>query len=389
MDALLAQLSTSLPQAHTLDQLARPLLEMLGRVTGLESTYLTTIDRDADTQTIQIARNTGSLAMAEGLTVPWSDTLCKRALDSGCLATSQVDMLWADSEAARRLGIKTYMTSPIRGDGGELLGTLCAASPRREPIGGDAETLLRLFSTLVSQFLQRERLMTELRLANERLTTYALTDALTGLPNRRALFDDLQRLLNRAVRDGTSVLVGCIDLDGFKAINDRHGHQVGDRFLEAVAQRLSLELRGSDLLARMGGDEFVVVGPGADLTQWPAQEGALIEHGEPHLAARTLQQRATLATVGRFELGDQVLHYAGASVGVVALNPVGLSAEEALQLADARMYEVKRRRHQQAQHASAATGDHAGIVPTAEGGAPTSASASTTSASSSSTPSLT
>ncbi|UXH80790.1 GGDEF domain-containing protein [Roseateles amylovorans] len=202
--------------------------------------------------------------------------------------------------------------------------------------------------------------MADLRTANERLTTYALTDALTGLPNRRALFDDLQRLLNRAVRDGTSVLVGCIDLDGFKAINDRYGHQVGDRFLQAVAQRLSLELRGSDLLARMGGDEFVVVGPGADMTDAPAPNGPQIDRGEPQLAARTLQQRATLATVGRFELGEQVLHYAGASVGVVALNPVGLSAEEALQLADARMYEVKRGRHQQAQSGQSGESDQSG-----------------------------
>ncbi|WAC76006.1 GGDEF domain-containing protein [Roseateles sp. SL47] len=189
--------------------------------------------------------------------------------------------------------------------------------------------------------------MEELRAANEQLATFALTDPLTGLPNRRALFDELQRLIQRASRDGSSLLVGCIDLDGFKAINDRLGHQAGDRFLQEVAQRLSLEMRGSDMLARMGGDEFVVVGPGVDLRARPASSGPSLDHADALQAAHTLEQRASLATVGRFELDGQFVQYGGASVGVVPLNPVGLTAEEALQLADARMYEVKRARQQQ------------------------------------------
>ncbi len=345
MDALLARLTSTVPVARNLDQLTRPLLDMLGSITGLESTYLTTIDLRAGQQQVLIARNTGTMTIPEGLTVDWSDTLCKRALDAGRMATSDVADCWGDSDAARQLGIQTYVSAPVRDDGGELMGTLCAASAQRRPIAPEAESLLRLFSSLVAQFLQRERLVAELRAANEQLATYALTDALTGLPNRRALFDELQRQLQRAARDGICVLLGCIDLDGFKAVNDQLGHHRGDLFLREMAQRLSLELRGSDMLARVGGDEFVVVGPGVALGgASSAQAAPRLDRGEPAQAARTLEQRASLASVGRFDLEGHALQYAGASVGVVALDPTGLSVEQALHLADERMYDVKRAR---------------------------------------------
>lgn len=317
---------------------------MLGTVTGLESTYLTTVDLRAGQQHVLLARNAGAMVIPEGLTVDWSDTLCKRALDAGRMATSDVAACWGDSVAARALGIQTYVSTPVRSDDGELLGTLCAASAQARALAPEAEAMLRLFSSLVGQCIERERLVAHLRSANEQLATFALTDALTGLPNRRALFDELQRLLQRAARDGSCVLIGGIDLDGFKAINDQLGHQRGDLFLREMAQRLSLELRGSDMLARIGGDEFVVVGPGVSLSGLPPSTGPLIERGEPLQAARTLEQRASLATVGRFELDGAPLHYAGASVGVVAVDPTVVGVEQALQLADERMYRIKRAR---------------------------------------------
>lgn len=349
MDALIAQLSATVPKARSLEQLTRPLLDMLGALTGLESTYLTAVDEAAARQRVLMARNAGAMQVPEGLVVDWEDTLCRRALEEDRRVTLDVPQRWPDSQAAQRLGIQTYVSTPVRSDDGALLGTLCGASARVQPVSADALAALSLFSALVGQFIERERLVEELRAANEQLATFALTDSLTGLPNRRALFDELQRLIQRASRDGTCVLVGCVDLDGFKAINDRLGHQLGDQFLREVAQRLSLEMRGSDMLARMGGDEFVVVGPGVDLRgrPVPAQAGSVIDHPEALQAAATLQQRASLATVGRFDLDGHPVQYAGASVGVVALNPVGLTAEEALHLADARMYEVKRARQQQ------------------------------------------
>ncbi|AOZ08138.1 diguanylate cyclase [Cupriavidus malaysiensis] len=339
LDSILSQLSATLPAAKTIEQLTRPLLEMLGEVTGLESTYLTSVDLVENVQHVRFARNTGSMTIPEGLSVPWADTLCKRALDAGRMVTDDVPGCWGDSGAARQLGIQTYVSAPVRAEDGELLGTLCAASADRQPLPPAAQSVLQLFSSIVANFVEREALLARLSAANERLAAYALTDALTGLPNRRALLDELQRLLARAVRERSKVLVGCIDLDGFKAINDRYGHQAGDIFLQEVSRRLASSLRVMDMLSRIGGDEFVFVGP--ELAP---------EAGEAERAARLLQARVTAATAGHYVLGGQALAYDGASVGVVSLDPIGLSTESALKQADMRMYEVKRQRKRAVAH---------------------------------------
>ncbi|MDC7714446.1 diguanylate cyclase [Vogesella sp. LYT5W] len=346
MDPILSQLSLSLKTARTIDQLIRPVLEMLGNITGMESTYLTSIELGPGVQHVRYARNSGDMQIPEGLSVPWEDTLCKRSLDMGILSTDQVSTLWGDSDAARQLGIKTYISAPVRSGDGGLLGTLCAASARSVTISGETETLLQLFANIVANFIEREMLLDELQHANARLAAHALADPLTGLPNRRALFDELERLLAQAVRTGSSVLVGVIDLDGFKQINDRHGHQAGDDFLQAVAQRLQSGLRATEMLGRMGGDEFLFIGPGP---AWPkgALPGALITEGEPASAAHALQQRLSALTTGDYPLAGHRIAYGGGSVGVVALAPFGLHSADAIHLADSEMYVVKqaRKRH--------------------------------------------
>lgn len=376
MDPILSQLAGSVPAARSIEQLTRPLLDMLGAVTGLESTYLTSIDLDQNVQHVRFARNVGDMTIPEGLSVPWDDTLCKRAIDEGRMSTSDVSSCWGDSDAARTLGIQTYLSAPIRDDTGALVGTLCAASSNQRTISADAESVLRLFSNLVANYIERERLLENLQSANQRLMSYALTDPLTGLPNRRALYEDLQRLLSLGVREKTAILVGVIDLDGFKTINDEYGHQCGDLFLQEMARRLRAGLRASDMLGRLGGDEFVIVGlgpalpidgPAAGMQAAGLQAAGLhangvravgspaaaalnrgvIDSGDLHAAAQILQGRAAASTVGEFQLGSHTLQYAGASVGVVALDPAGLDAEAAVKLADARMYEVKRTRKQQ------------------------------------------
>lgn len=95
--------------------------------------------------------------------------------------------------------------------------------------------------------------------ANRRLSALALQDPLTSLPNRAALEAQLDRALAAARRQGTALAVLMIDLDGFKPINDRHGHEVGDRVLVEVGRRLRGSARDSDFVARLGGDEFVML----------------------------------------------------------------------------------------------------------------------------------
>lgn len=326
---ILGKVSETLGSARTVEQLTRPLLELLELVTGLESTYLTHIDAGAGMQTIVFSRNSRTMQIPEGLSVPWGDTLCKRALEEGRSYTEDVAACWGDSEAARALGIQTYASTPVYLGGEHLYGTLCAASSGRQPLTPQGQQALSLFSTLIGQQLERERLLEDLQKANAALETESATDALTGLPNRRCTLAELERLFALGRRTGQRVLVVFIDLDGFKKINDTHGHDTGDVFLVEVGRRLSKGLRAGDMLGRLGGDEFVVIGLTA-----PGD-------GENDEAPR---RRLAPLVQGRYDLGEVVIDYSGASFGVVLADPHRSNPDEALREADARMYENKRSR---------------------------------------------
>ncbi len=329
------RLSDSIVAARSLEELVRPLLEMLQAVTGLESAYVTAIDEPAGLQHVLFARNSRRLQIPEGLSVPWEDTLCKRALEEGRTYTDDVAACWRDSDAARALGIATYTSTPIRTDDGALYGTLCAASDERKPLADGAERVLQMFSRLIGQQVERERLVQSLRVANDALATSALLDPLTGLPNRRALMADLRRRVAQADREHHSLLIAFVDLDGFKAINDRYGHDAGDRFLHDIGNALVATLRAGDLCARLGGDEFVVLAGGPH------------ESDPPQAAVDALHHRLQAATTRRFDLGDAgAIDYAGPSIGVIAADPAVTDPDVLLMTADAAMYRVKRARRE-------------------------------------------
>lgn len=111
----------------------------------------------------------------------------------------------------------------------------------------------------VRQVLVLARDVSEAVRMKDELRAAALHDPLTGLPNRRLLTDRLDSALRRALRAGQQVTVLFVDLDGFKGVNDSGGHEVGDDVLIATAERLSKAVRPNDTVARVGGDEFVVL----------------------------------------------------------------------------------------------------------------------------------
>lgn len=101
--------------------------------------------------------------------------------------------------------------------------------------------------------------ITQIKSHQQQLEHIAHYDVLTNLPNRLLFAEHLQQAMAQAVRRGSQLAVVYLDLDGFKAINDRYGHSVGDNLLVVLAQRMRGVLREGDIMARLGGDEFAAV----------------------------------------------------------------------------------------------------------------------------------
>ena len=150
-------------------------------------------------------------------------------------------------------------------------------------------------------------------------------DDLTGLPNRRLLAERAAAALATSELRKVSCAVMAIDLDGFKEVNDRYGHEVGDETLREIAARLTRVMRPQDTVARRGGDEFAVLVPDV---------GSMIE--VERIATRLLQVVAQpVAQQGRPTLG------VSASIGIALAPEQGRDLERLLQLADLAMYDAK------------------------------------------------
>ncbi len=312
--------------AESLTDLIQPLLATMEELTGLESTYLTEIDLQAGIQKVLFSRNRGTLSIDAGLSVPWEDTLCKRALEEGLPYTCDVQSHWQDSAPARVLGIQTYLNAPIRLVDGRLFGTLCAASSQVRELPSGTTKLLEFLAVIIAQFIDRERLIRRLSQENAVLDAVAHTDPLTQLPNRKALLHVLEARQKKAQEESSAVVVFFIDMDRFKEINDSYGHKTGDEFLRIQGERLRDALRPTDFLARIGGDEFVA------LASFPSENGYQV---------RRVCDRLREATTGRITVFDRELDYCGASIGFASSGGKEFDAEKLLVAADADMYSDK------------------------------------------------
>ena len=183
------------------------------------------------------------------------------------------------------------------------------------------------FALSAQDVTERRRAEEELKALSASLAERAVRDPLTGLANRVLLEERLRASLSRDARDGRSTALLFLDLDGFKDVNDRHGHAAGDLVLKAVADRLRCAVRPSDTVARLGGDEFVVLLEGAT-------------------AAAVQALRTRLSAVVAEPVEGTVDLRVGVSIGM-ALADRGESEPGALlALADRRMYAAKgARRH--------------------------------------------
>ena len=168
--------------------------------------------------------------------------------------------------------------------------------------------------------------VTELRQLQANMADLALRDPLTGLANRRLFEELLDAALARTQRNGTPLAVAFLDLDDFKSVNDRHGHDVGDLVLRETARRLLAIIRGADSVARIGGDEFVIV-------------------YEPNdTASYNMVQRIDRALSAPITITPTTFVRCSPSIGIADTTTVGYDGAALLAAADEAMYTMKRTR---------------------------------------------
>ena len=236
-----------------------------------------------------------------------------------------IDLSMARQIAAIRAGQKpvdAYMAEAAIKEGatGPLLNALNGLFQQVSERNRELQDLNR---SLEAKVAQRTQSLSE---ANQLLEQIALTDVLTGLPNRRPAMDRLAQSWAQAARDASPLSCMMIDADGFKQVNDRYGHAAGDEVLRQLAARLRDAVRLNDIVCRLGGDEFLIICPGTAL------EGAL-QLGE------AIRQK-----VANLHVPVEHDEWAGSvSVGVAAKTPAVQDFEALMKTADEGLYMAKRK----------------------------------------------
>jgi len=259
------------------------------------------------------------LAATDGLVIGPNIGSCGAAAWSGRLVVSAdlaEDPRWAPAvELSRRAGVAHCWSMPIKGAEGQVLGTLAFYGRRpREPLPAHL-ALLHDWARVAGIAIERSQTL-------YRLTYDARHDGLTGLPNRLAIFEELDDAILRACRTALAAVL-FVDLDGLKALNDTLGHDRADEMIQEIAVRLSKTVEG-DFVGRFGGDEFIVIVEG--VTD-PQQVGELGERLLDAIAQPLPGLTSTVVT---------------ASIGVALIRDDAVDARTAIGEADAAMYAAKR-----------------------------------------------
>jgi diguanylate cyclase (GGDEF)-like protein/PAS domain S-box-containing protein len=286
----------------------------------------------------------GSSGIEIGVPIPLEQTMSKYAIESGDVwPVDDLSAFVYPNEAANR-GWGSVVVVPLEING-TTYGTFSLGSlaPRARAFTSDDRHYMSLVSSLLAFGLQRAQQQRE-------LDALAFFDQLTGLPNRTLLGDSLDLLIDDAHRYRASFAVHYVDLDLFKSINDTYGHAAGDEVLRLVAVRMKECVRAGDVVARVGGDEFVIL--------------QRLTNGRKD--AEVLAERIVKTIAEPFEV-DGVVHEIGASVGITVrvatadAGSGGSEQEEAsaiLARADEALYSAKsrgRNRYEFAEVANAST----------------------------------
>ena len=271
--------------------------------------------------TLRVVARDGALTGAEPALAPGAGSQAGYTLgvDEAVVANDlEGERRFAVIEEVLELGLRRGLSAPVRSrrGGGDAVLVLHRMR-QRSSFGPESVRFVEAVANVLASALDRAHAEAEVR-------RRALHDPLTGLANRAFLDAHIPRSLAAATRNGEQVAMLLLDLDRFKVVNDTLGHSAGDELLRVVAQRLSDGVRGGDVVARFGGDEFVVA---CDHT------GSVLEVAA--LAERLIDALAQPIVVDGREL------FVSASVGIVVADALGADADSLLRDADVAMYRAK------------------------------------------------
>ncbi|WP_062064692.1 sensor domain-containing diguanylate cyclase [Cellvibrio sp. OA-2007] len=253
---------------------------------------------------------------------------CGMAVTSGqrvIVSDIQAHPAWVEArELATKAGLASCWSEPIINHRGEVLGTFVIYQKQiAEPSAEDIK-LIEESAYLAEIAIERKWALEALRESEERHRKLAQHDSLTGLPNRALFSDRLNQALHYCKRHQRVLAVMLLDLDKFKPVNDQYGHALGDELLKQVARRLLAVVRTSDTVARIGGDEFVI----------------LLHQIDDLNQARAVSEKIQLALGDLFLIDDHLIQI-GCSIGTAFYPNDSSDPRELTQIADQRMYQQK------------------------------------------------
>lgn len=199
--------------------------------------------------------------VADGDVFHWSDSFCSRMVNANgprLVANIGAVTEYLDAPIAKQLDISAYVGVPLQTINGELFGTLCGIDNETK----DAEeldrnsTLFEIMAVLLMRLYEQELELAQIKRSYEKLSLISQTDYLTKVMNYRGWKSMLQSEETRSKRYGTPCAIAIVDMNNLKIINDKQGHEVGDRLIIKLSRILEQSIRETDVIARIGGDEF-------------------------------------------------------------------------------------------------------------------------------------
>ncbi|HYM70530.1 MAG TPA: sensor domain-containing diguanylate cyclase [bacterium] len=313
--AFLARLTTEFTVVLNLADLLNQVVDALRDAAGFDSCAIGLCEQRGGEEVVVVRAGSGLRHIVRGYVLPRGRGLVWQVIDS---ATPEiVPDLHADARVFRKdPGVRSGIFAPMISQS-RRVGVLSAYRAHTDAFTDPDLDLLTVVAGYLAGAVEVARL-------HEQLQEAATTDSLTGLPNRRTLLERLAGEIGRCHRTARPCSIALLDLDGFKTINDTFGHTAGDAALASFGRALHDSIRQSDLAARYGGDEFVLLMP-----ETSAEQAEVLV---TRLRAAEILPR-TASTDHRLAL----------CWGVAAWPADGDTADQLLQTADTRLYAMKRR----------------------------------------------